>query len=945
MPTLPLQSLKKPAAALIVALLLAVLAITTLSQDVTSRLAIAQGNTPMPPVPPSVSALTMLASSHRIDLYWQAPADSPVTITQYHIEGTQRSGGDEPTPWILTVPAGSTWATMQVPADRTLTATIKACAGELPVSNLQCSGHSPEATAFSSRQAIERLFDVTAPGFFDLRRSHALALEGDTATEIARFQRSAHDSHLYTEPTTWMVGGPDRDLFTLEVVDTIPATATLRATSTLDFHAPSSVSGTNAYSIVIHAVFDDLSSTPAKPFTVNVLRRIPLSITNLSNITQNESQTFNVTAQDPDADQRYTVTVSLDNDNAKVRRSCGDHGNTAASPIQAPTPDRPTQNTASFRLTACDPGTVEVTATITQVIALGSTSKTIRVDRDFMPSFPSTPINPPLLTAGEPAPRISLPTASRGNGRLVYTTNYPLSSIFQTNTLPPGLSLHTDSFPAYIDGVPTTPPGTYNVVYSATDQDGDTGHLRFTPSPPTAKIKVIPSPIISIDGDIREVDGNAKPPTIHWIETPGMTDVIFRLRTLADSADDKDHSDSEWILDSQALYNITEPQHFPKHPFPDMQRPGLETPTAGNTFFHRTPLSTLQSDTIHAVQMTFTEKATTHTPSVQVYAANFHYVYPSDNPIDGGDRVASIPVRKFHPNKTYLYVICESTFDPPTAKWRHLIEHAIQEWLNATGNVVTARHLTIAGAPATCPDYNAFVDEVVDYINANLSPSAAPSHFQATLLASNALQALRDHNIRSPENDDKNRNEISMINDSRYAHTPIALAFLDIASHIGLSSCLSQGYAACATADYKYNFLQRALLGGGDDATVDIDLFRSKVQPPITTPLSNAYIPGHDLLPESQTRWTKSDTQFNGCTSSSFVNPTDTMPRSHTYHTIIHEIGHALGLHGGTSGKNKNHPTNDLQDTVMRHMLSSAQNCSPHPLDTMALHAIYQTVD
>ena len=63
---------------------------------------------------------------------------------------------------------------------------------------------------------------------------------------------------------------------------------------------------------------------------------------------------------------------------------------------------------------------------------------------------------------------------------------------------------------------------------------------------------------------------------------------------------------------------------------------------------------------------------------------------------------------------------------------------------------------------------------------------------------------------------------------------------------------------------------------------------------------------------------------------------------------LVHEAGHALGITYGPErqypeGKegDRHHPT--VEDAAMSYELTP--DCSPHPLDVMAIYALYQTVD
>ncbi len=57
---------------------------------------------------------------------------------------------------------------------------------------------------------------------------------------------------------------------------------------------------------------------------------------------------------------------------------------------------------------------------------------------------------------------------------------------------------------------------------------------------------------------------------------------------------------------------------------------------------------------------------------------------------------------------------------------------------------------------------------------------------------------------------------------------------------------------------------------------------------------------------------------------------------NYPYSSLVHEAGHALGIYGPIV-----HP--ELDDAVMNYSKQSEPDCSPHPLDTMAIFAIHQT--
>ena len=79
----------------------------------------------------------------------------------------------------------------------------------------------------------------------------------------------------------------------------------------------------------------------------------------------------------------------------------------------------------------------------------------------------------------------------------------------------------------------------------------------------------------------------------------------------------------------------------------------------------------------------------------------------------------------------------------------------------------------------------------------------------------------------------------------------------------------------------------------------------------------------------------RGDVQFNSCDDTNLI-----------YDHLVHELGHALGIGGGNTGKDsveKAHPNRTIIDITMAY--DAVHDCSPQPLDVMAIYALYQTVD
>ena len=65
---------------------------------------------------------------------------------------------------------------------------------------------------------------------------------------------------------------------------------------------------------------------------------------------------------------------------------------------------------------------------------------------------------------------------------------------------------------------------------------------------------------------------------------------------------------------------------------------------------------------------------------------------------------------------------------------------------------------------------------------------------------------------------------------------------------------------------------------------------------------------------------------------------------NYPYSSLVHEAGHALGIGGASDAvipQDNHHPNRQIASAIMSYNRSKPQ-CSPHPLDIMAIFALYQ---
>ena len=333
-------------------------------------------------------------------------------------------------------------------------------------------------------------------------------------------------------------------------------------------------------------------------------------------------------------------------------------------------------------------------------------------------------------------------------------------------------------------------------------------------------------------------------------------------------------------------------------------------------------LTGLMPRQVYAIQLVYREGSST-TYDTDVFAARYSYVWPSSSPAASSESsapqwVAGIPLRFPLPSATYEYRICEDTF--PVGKqgdWSAFIQHAFEQWDLATGGVVTMTY-----SSEDCTDYSNVVDAVLEEVRARTG--LPDTSFRNAVVA--ILSRLRWTDIRPNQIDDSRLNEIIMLDDidwnadlskvSDYDRRR-EFAFSEFArqSGFGLRDCWG-GYDPKEESTIACAVLTKRV--GYEGYTTDIFLRRTKVE---DDPLT---------LPGGDARVDPSDIPFNTCPSGA---------KDTVYGVLVHEVGHALGVRSGHSGF-AGHPS--FADTAMA-AGNTDFNCSPHPLDVLAMYALYQS--
>ena len=412
-------------------------------------------------------------------------------------------------------------------------------------------------------------------------------------------------------------------------------------------------------------------------------------------------------------------------------------------------------------------------------------------------------------------------------------------------------------------------------------------------------ITIIDSPIISINGGSHILTGKAM---VRWSPPQGATRYKIRWRK---------------------MQGASLPESF-------LGEETLDDPSRA-TF----PIQPLQHLEVYAIQLNYL------TADGWVFSARDRYVWPS--PISAGvgersgERVATFPLDRRlvdevidsagKKHKAYIYHICEETFpdvyflDRRSKRdaWVKLINHAFGQWQLATDGLVRV----VQGTDG-CADYSRFIGGIVDSIPSEdfeegLTEDEIRRH------VANYLDKYEER-LRGLRDQGSTQSEVLMIDDTEGSDIRLFLdvnVFPEIAKELGFVWSFKttgrdrendRAYVTKLPDADRYDmFIRRGAFEQGpprDDGTgpkYPQDLLR---------------LPGDgDEVAES------GEVPFGSCQG---LASREEDIHYTAYGTLVHEAGHVLGIAG--------HPS--IEGSVMNG--ESEPDCSPHPLDIMAIYALYQ---
>ena len=349
----------------------------------------------------------------------------------------------------------------------------------------------------------------------------------------------------------------------------------------------------------------------------------------------------------------------------------------------------------------------------------------------------------------------------------------------------------------------------------------------------------------------------------------------------------------------------------------------------------------LTMEAVHAIQLRY--EATGPQRTSTVFAARDAYAWPSARVADGGERVATFPLNYRVKNRTYGYRICRDGYPGNFTHWKNLIRHALGQWQLATNGLV---RMVYEGD--NCADYLSVVQRVRDRYAANYGQPLTADQITDLEVFLLSLDIMT-----TAEVDDAELSEVIMVDQEEpdpvtgkgrtgiYGGLRKMGVFPDFSERLGIATCVfanpeeNRGPTACAAPRHEHS-----AKGWVTDILLPWDRFKADI--------AMMAVPG-GLDADGGVTVDRDDVRFNTCGASVLG----------AYEVLVHEAGHVLGIRNArslTSGWERNlrhHPS--IYESVMSYESPYVPNpgdtssvppddpdCSPHPLDVLAVYSLYQ---
>lgn len=455
--------------------------------------------------------------------------------------------------------------------------------------------------------------------------------------------------------------------------------------------------------------------------------------------------------------------------------------------------------------------------------------------------------------------------------------------------------LYTPNNPDQFDGYRVT----VDMDPILNDTTGDTVRVRTFASSTdcgtsdwSSWVKIVDNPLLAPGGNVNgDSRGNVDPNGIQkgkvelkWRAIPGATNI--RVRRVDVSGND---SLTTWRPTTYTADTVEVADTSTSHVIDD-----------------------LGHDSIYGFQLLWEEAG------MQVFSARYAYAWTSNRQPNTDERVATYPYYGHWPSKRYEYRICEETFvdDPTTTKnehraWMNIIDSAFSAWNTALDNEVVSAEET--------PKMDCTLGTVTPQ-----TPVPSAVWFLQVAFFFDFDAANVDGSV----------NEIYLVDGPPAAKFHFAGFIDDIQG-----ACVF--FAPGCTISKAYGSGQSASTRLSDPGN-GVDILLNK------TTMLEGNLETHLQTYQGQV--------FGHCRIRAGNNDADFQ-----YRTILHEIGHALGSSGSLlleqllaviherPAYERGHPT--LPDAVMNYdymvsdVIGDEPDCWPHPLDVLAIMALYQTID
>ena len=339
-------------------------------------------------------------------------------------------------------------------------------------------------------------------------------------------------------------------------------------------------------------------------------------------------------------------------------------------------------------------------------------------------------------------------------------------------------------------------------------------------------------------------------------------------------------------------------------------------------------ISTVSAGPLYAVQLVYRDDQA-NSQDADVFAARDVYIWPSPKEPKAESYVGGLKLEQRLSGRDAAYRICGDSFGPSgdtrREAWEALIESAFGQWTTATDGLVSFLPPVdgCATDDVSKDTYVTIKEYLKDILGNNLTPTLDP---QIEIQVRSYVNGLRRDGIISRLIEDSHKySEVYMFDDMTLGPLIRAYVFRDIAGDIGYGiACWFYPSGAWAET--------RMCTGSitddeGSVVSTDIIVRRGAYDAGLWSSRETGELSDDLSLPLT-------DARFGTC----FNDISDDWKSAYT--DMVHEVGHLIGIAG--------HP--GFSDTVMNYdnvlpdeRRQKEPDCSPHPIDIMAVYALYQT--